>query len=97
VRALGAHAPGAALRHYTAALAPVLGELRRARALRALVYARPLRAGFARMIARHPSVQARYVDLMQGRRDYADIGLASVVRVLRRSLGARLDRTGTRG
>jgi geranylgeranyl reductase family protein len=97
VRALAADAPGAALRHYTAALAPVLAELRRARALRALVYARPMRAGFARMIARHPAVQARYIDLMQGRRDYADIGLASVVRVLRRSLVARLDRGAARG
>ena len=92
VRALAADAPGAALRHYSAALAPVLAELRRARALRGLIYARPLRHGFARMLARHPSVQARYVDLMQGRRDYADIGLGSVLRVLRRSLAAPLDR-----
>ncbi|MDP2087173.1 MAG: geranylgeranyl reductase family protein [Gemmobacter sp.] len=92
VRALAADAPGAALGHYTTALAPALEELRRARLLRAIIYARPLRAGFARMLARHPVVQARYLDLMQGRRDYADIRLGSVFRALRRSLAAGLDR-----
>jgi len=96
-RALAADAPGAALGHYAAALAPALDELRRARLLRALIYARPLRHGFARMLARRPAVQQRYLDLMQGRRDYADIGLASVLRVLRRSLAAGLDRTRTKG
>lgn len=97
IRALAADAPGAALRHYAAALAPVQTELRRARTLRAIIYARPLRRGFARMLARHPAVQHRYVDLMQGRRDYADIGLASVLRALRRSLAAGLDRARPRG
>ena len=92
IRALAADAPGAALRHYATDLAPALAELRRARMLRAIIYARPLRAGFARMLARHPSVQHRYVELMQGRRDYADIGLASILRALRRSLAAGLDR-----
>lgn len=96
-RALAAEAPGAALGHYAAALAPVLDELRRARLLRGLIYARPLRGNFARMLARHPAVQQRYVDLMQGRRDYADIGLGSVLRVLRRTLAAGLDRARPRG
>lgn len=90
VRALAADAPGAALRHYATSLAPVQHELRMARRLRALVYARPLQGRFARALARHPKVQARYMALLQGERDYADMGLGSVVRMLWRMTGARI-------
>lgn len=92
VRALVADSPGAALRHYANALAPVHAELRRARALRRLVYAAPL----ARAIARNPAIQRRYIQLLQGERDYADLGAASVLRLLRRLALPGLDRLGPR-
>jgi menaquinone-9 beta-reductase len=96
IRALAADAPGAALGYYRQALAPVHDELRRARLLRALIYAGPLQRAFLPMLARHPAVQARYIDLVQGRRDYADIGLASLGRLMRRTLATGLDRIGAR-
>jgi hypothetical protein len=48
------------------------------------------------MLARHPAVQARYIDLVQGRRDYADIGMASLGRLMRRTLATGLDRIRAR-
>lgn len=96
VRALAEDAPGAALRHYMAGLAPVHAELRRARALRRLIYARPLQGRFARAIARNPAIQRRYVQLLQGERDYADLGAGSVLRLLRRLVLPALDPLGPR-
>lgn len=84
IRAKAEDSPGVALRHYAAALAPVQTELRYARRLRQLIFAGPLRGRFARVAARNPAMQRRYLDLLQGRRDYADLGLGSVWRLARR-------------
>lgn len=88
-QALAADTPGAALGAYARALAPVHTELRRARALRWLIYSRPLEGRFARAMMRSPAVQRRYVEILQGSRDYGDLGLASIARLLARMLGAR--------
>lgn len=92
IRALAQEAPGAALRHYTAALAPVHRELRRARLCRGVLYARPLRGAVARRVLAHPGVQARYVQLLEGQLDYADLEARSFLRLVRRLALPALDR-----
>lgn len=95
IRAKAEDSPGVALRHYAAALAPVQTELRYARRLRQLIFAAPLRGRFARVAALNPALQRHYIDLLQGRRDYADLGFGSAWRLVRRLV--RDGRAGTGG
>ena len=84
--------PTAAARTYRRALAPVHTELRRARQLRALIYSRPLRPHFATMLCAHPGLQRRYLALLAGQVDYADLGPGSLARMIWRIASARLRR-----
>ncbi|MFN3938512.1 MAG: geranylgeranyl reductase family protein [Gemmobacter sp.] len=85
ISALRAGRPEVALPDYRRALAPVQAEIERARRLRSLVYAGPLRGRFLSMLAARPRLQRAYLALVAGERDYADIGAASMLR-----MGARL-------
>lgn len=78
--------PAQALQRYRAAVSPVQRELRRARILRALVFAPVLQSRVVPRLARNPAVQRRYLDLLAGRMDYADISLRSLLRVARKLL-----------
>ena len=71
-----------ALPLYRAALAPVHREMRAARRIRALVYARPFARLFTRVLARYPRLGDSYLRLFSGERDYADIGPARIARLL---------------
>ena len=89
-QALAAGAPLRALPLYRAALAPVHREMRAARRIRALVYARPLAPLFTRALARYPRLGESYLRLFSGERDYADIGPARIARLLWLMLRARV-------
>lgn len=75
-----------ALDDYCTALAPIHAEMRRARFLRGLVFAGPLRGRFARALMRNPGTQRRFLALLNGDLDYADIGPRRILRVLGRML-----------
>lgn len=77
-RAAAAGDPGAA---YRAALAPVAAELARARMLARVVHHPWLRPRFHALLARQPGLQRRFLQLLAGERDYADIGLRSLLRL----------------
>ena len=79
-----------ALPLYRAALAPVHREMRAARRIRALVYARPFAPLFTRVLARYPRLGDSYLRLFSGERDYADIGPARIARLLWLMLRARM-------
>lgn len=79
VRALAAGAPGAALRHYLSDLQPIHAELARARLLRKLVYTPIFQRWMLARIAAMPQVQRGYLQLLQGEKDYRDLGFASVL------------------
>ena len=89
VQALAAGAPDRALGHYTRTLRPIHSELRRARALRAMIYQPRLQPAFLRLVAREPGLQRRYLALLSGDLDYADLGWRAApklaVKVLRRA------------
>jgi geranylgeranyl reductase family protein len=88
-QALAAGAPDRALGLYTRALRPIHAELRRARTLRALIYRPRLQPAFLRLIAREPGLQRRYLALLSGDLDYADLGWRAApkmaAKVLRRA------------
>lgn len=84
IEALAQNDPARALPGYRTALAPVHTELRRARLLRGLVYAPFLARRVIPRLARHPGVQRRYLDLLAGRLDYADITAGDLWRALRK-------------
>ena len=92
--ALATGAPDEALRRYVRALRPLHRELRRARLLRAMVYQRHLNPMFLRVLAREPSLQRRYLSLLSGDLDYADLGWRALpqlgLRLMRRAAGSRL-------
>ncbi len=79
--ALAAGRPETALPRYARALRPVRRELARARLLRRLIYARPLRDRALALVAGSPRLQRRYLALLAGEMDYVDIGLASLARI----------------
>lgn len=83
VQAVAAGRPDRAMAIYARALAPVHVELTRARALRRLVYSTALRGRFARALMRNARVQRRFLALLAGETDYADIGWSSLPRLLR--------------
>jgi menaquinone-9 beta-reductase len=75
-------APGQAFAAYARALAPVQAELRRARFIAKLVYHPRLAPRFLRHLQRTPRLQRRFLSLVGGEMDYADIGLSSLGRVI---------------
>jgi flavin-dependent dehydrogenase len=79
--AIRAGAPEGALGRYRAALAPVHRELAWANRLRHLVYAPRLRPLFLRVLEREPTIQRRFLALLAGERDYADLGFGSFRRM----------------
>ncbi|MDO8883062.1 MAG: geranylgeranyl reductase family protein [Pseudotabrizicola sp.] len=100
--ALAAGAPQTALRRYQVRMRPIRAELVRARLLARLVYHPLLQPRLLRALASSDHFQRRYLALLAGEMDYADLGprrLVSVVlRVLRgRGGGTRLDATGGGG
>jgi geranylgeranyl reductase family protein len=86
VQALAAGAPDRALGLYTRALRPIHAELRRARALRAMIYQPRLQAAFLRLVAREPGLQRRYLALLAGDLDYADLGWRAAPKLAARVL-----------
>lgn len=78
--------PDEALRRYARSLRPVHAELRRARALRALFYQPQLQPGFLRLLSREPGLQRRYLALLSGDLDYADLGWRAVPQLALRLL-----------
>lgn len=89
MQALAEGAPDRALGLYTRALRPIHAELRRARALRAMIYQPRLQPAFLRLVAREPGLQRRYLALLSGDLDYADLGWRAApklaAKVLRRA------------
>ncbi len=80
--ALAAQSPDTALEGYRRALRHVHAEMRAARRIRALVYARPLARLFNAALRRHPALGESYLRLFAGERDYADIGPRRLLRLL---------------
>ena len=100
--ALRAGAPQTALIRYQAHMRPIRAELLRARLLAKLVYHPALQPRLLRALGSSDHFQRRYLALLAGEMDYADLGprrLAGVVwRVLRgRVGGSRLDARGSGG
>ncbi len=87
--ALAADGPDGALGRYRRAIAPVHAELRRARNLRRLVHTAVLHRPFLRLIERDARVQRRYLALLAGQFDYADIRPGALPRYLWRALAGR--------
>jgi geranylgeranyl reductase family protein len=81
--------PHEALRPYTRALRPIQAELKRARLLRWLIYQKRLQPAFLRLLSREPSLQRRYLALLSGDLDYADLGWRAAPRLAAKVL-ARL-------
>jgi geranylgeranyl reductase family protein len=79
--ALAASAPDSALVRYATALRPVLTELGRARTLRSILYQPRLRPAVLRLIACEPVLQRRYLALLSGELDYADLGWRAAPRL----------------
>lgn len=89
VLALTAGQPEAALADYRGRAVHMLGELGRARFLARMVYHPMLRGRFQRLLERSPGTRRRFMELLAGDLDYADIGPARVVRLLWRLLTGR--------
>lgn len=81
IDALRAGAPEAALAGYRRALRPVQAELRRARFLRWFFYQKHLQPAFLRFLAREPGLQRRYLALLSGDADYADLSWRAMPRL----------------
>ncbi|MFO8127314.1 geranylgeranyl reductase family protein [Yoonia sp.] len=74
---------------YMARIGYIHREMAAARRIRALIYATPVRNYFPRAVERHPSMTRRYLRLLAGELDYADLGHKVLWRIARR-LGASL-------
>jgi geranylgeranyl reductase family protein len=85
-KALAAGAPDRALALYTRALRPIHAELRRARTLRAMIYQPRLQPAFLRLLHREPGLQRRYLALLAGDLDYADLGWRAAPKLAARVL-----------
>ncbi|SDW23649.1 geranylgeranyl reductase family protein [Roseicitreum antarcticum] len=84
IRALGAGAPGAAIRHYAAEIRYVQDEIRIAGRIARLAYTRALRPIFARTVRDNPKMTRNALRLLAGQFDYQDFGLAFAGRITRR-------------
>ncbi len=92
VAALAAGRPDTALTTYQRHLTCVHREIDAARRIRALIYARPVRAIFPRAVAHNPSMSRTYLRLLAGELDYADLGTRVLFRLARRLGGSLLRR-----
>ncbi|MFN6976897.1 MAG: geranylgeranyl reductase family protein [Gemmobacter sp.] len=90
--AIAAGDPASALSRYRSAIAPIHRELRWAGLLKHAVYAPPLRPLFLRVLEREPAIQRRFLALLAGERDYADMGLGSLRRMAGRLVRAAFAR-----
>ncbi len=82
--AIAAGRPEQALARYRRSLRPVQSELSRARVLRAMIYHPWLNPAFLRFVERSPGLQRRYLDLLSGDLDYADLGWRALPRLVLR-------------
>jgi len=89
VEALAIGQPGRALPLYQRRLGPVRQELRRARLLARLVYHPMLQPRLLRVLARSDHFQRRYMALLAGEMDYADLGPRRLLGVAWRVLRGR--------
>ena len=102
VEALRARAPDSAFQRYHRRMGPVRAELVRARLLAKLVYHPALQPRLLRSLAGSDHLQRRYLALLAGEMDYADLGPRRLAGVMWRVLAARharsrLDATGSGG
>lgn len=99
IAAVQAGAPSRAFEHYYRGMRPIRAELLRARLLAKMVYHPLMQPRLLRALASSEHLQRRYLALLSGQMDYADLGprrLAGVVwRLLRGpARGSRLDAAG---
>ena len=97
----GAHAQSSddALAFYRSLFSPMARSIRQARRWRRLVFPRPVFALFSRAFAEAGTLQRGFLDIMDGRREYSDLGRifrAQVVLGLRRLGRAAAGRAGLR-
>lgn len=100
--ALRAGTPQTAFRAYQRRMQPIRAELLRARLLANVVYHPVLQPRLLRALAGSDHLQRRYLSLLAGEMDYADLGprrlIGVIWRVLQgRSYGSRLDVKGDGG
>jgi len=81
--ALAGGRPTQAAAFHARAMRPIRTELFRARLLARALHHPRLNARFLNLIAATPRLQRRYLSLLAGQIDYADIGLASLWRMVR--------------
>lgn len=86
IAALAAGLPGQAGAKYCARMAPVLAELDRARLLARVVYHPWVQPRFLRAVARSDHFPRRFLGLLAGEMDYADLGPRRLLKVARRML-----------
>lgn len=71
---------------YTARMAPILSELARARSLARIIYHPWVQPHFIRALARSDHFPRRYLDLLAGQMNYADLGPRRLTSIARRML-----------
>lgn len=86
VAALGAGAPQIAIAQYQTRMRPVRAELLRARLLARVVYHPLVQPRLLRVLSRSDHFQRRYLALLAGQMDYADLGPGRLARVIWRVL-----------
>ncbi len=86
IEALEQRTPARAAALYHARLRPVLSELRRARFLSRVVYHPKVQPRFIRALSRSDHFQRRFLRLLAGEMDYADLGPRRLARVAFRVL-----------
>jgi menaquinone-9 beta-reductase len=90
-KALAGGDPAQALRHYRRAMKPVCKELGRARLLARLVYHPSLHPRLMRILAGSDHLQHRYLALLAGEMDYADLGAGRLAALAWRIVTGRRD------
>ncbi|MEY4984363.1 MAG: hypothetical protein RIR62_2629 [Pseudomonadota bacterium] len=87
--ALARGTPDAALDCYSRRIRPVQAEIASARRFARIIYHPRLQHRFLWALSRSERLQRRFFDLLAGKRDYADLGLASMARMGWRLLTGR--------
>ncbi|QYK43649.1 MAG: geranylgeranyl reductase family protein [Paracoccaceae bacterium] len=83
VQALASGDPASAAARHWRAMGHARGELMRARLLSQVLHRPPFQARCHRLLAAQPRLQARFLSLLAGQMDYADLGFRSVWRLVR--------------
>jgi menaquinone-9 beta-reductase len=83
VAAIGAGDPHSAAARHWQAMSMVRKEMARARLLAQIVHSPAIQRRCHRLLATSPRLQARFLALLAGQMDYADLGLRSLWRILR--------------